>query len=153
MQVSRLVGQVGSRQQDARGLFLCWQVAGELFSSNPGVVNMPSAALMKLPKIDPATVKKAKEFVKAWGPAIAGTVKELLDKVFGNKRLKDEIQRLEGELNEAIGHIKALIAENESLTAVNETLQAQYRVAKIMLFVAAGIIVFLAAMLVMIRVL
>lgn len=109
---------------------------------------MPNAALMKLPKIDPATVKKAKEFVKAWGPAIASTVKELLDKVFGNKRLKEEIQRLEGELNEAIGHIRALIAENESLITENETLQAQYRVAKIMLFVATGIIVVLALLLI-----
>lgn len=109
---------------------------------------MSSAALMKLPKLDPATVKKARDFVVKWRPAIAGTVKELLVKVFGNKRLKEEIQRLDGELNEAIGHIKALIAENESLIAVNETLQAQYRVAKILLFVATGIIVVLALLLI-----
>lgn len=116
---------------------------------------MSRAALMKLPKVDPATVKKAKEFVMTWGPAIAGALRELLDKVFGNKRLKEEIQRLESELNVAIGHIRALIAENESqaedielLISEVEKLRSRLRLAKVMLFVAAGLIVVLAASLI-----
>lgn len=115
---------------------------------------MSGAALMKLPKVDPATVKKAKEFVMTWGPAIAGTLRELLDKVFGNKRLKEEIQRLEGELNVAVGHINALIAENESqaeeielLISELEQLRSKLRLTKVMLFVAAGVIVILTVVL------
>lgn len=76
-----------------------------------------NSSLMKLPKVDPTTIKKAKEFLEKHSKEIVVVVTWLLDKLFGKEELKKQINSLNDALNEAKGIIQDLVEQNEKMSA------------------------------------